>query len=752
MFKLKWINKTITTNQDANEMLNLTRAVQPELGAFDTETTGLHIIVDTPFLFAFGFIKPNEKVGHTYVIDLEKYPSLSEAVIIRWHRLAENFKKYYAHNIKFDLHMLENIKMPYTGTNVADTMTCIRFAHDAVNQKQGGPPLKQKDYTQRFIDHSSNYYEKQVNKVLSQKAKTLNLKLKERLKCLGAPPCPYKAKSYTLSVIDEMFKDCILGIEDLSDEVRPVYQSWLEEDVPQDIRNRMTSCLVSSEDVPFTHVPRELLTTYAHFDIMGCLEIAYSTEPVIKARETDTGVRIENDLIHPLVEMERVGFKADAEYLENSRVKLKAYIKTKREELFTLTGRSFKLGQHALIKEILNTDYDLEINSTENGELTTLLSALRREQGQSEVVRFIELLQELRTLEKWYSAYIIRFQNNLRRCDRLYTTIHQVGAVSGRVSSDFQQFPKQAILDDEGNELFHPRRVVLAEPTMVFLDYSQIELRFQALFTILVGSPDLNLCRAYMPHQCYTTFDGKNDGSQKMFFDYNEVEHIRAYKNHTWFLNENPQQEWEPTDVHGATTTMATGLTPEDEGFKRARGEIGKRTNFAKNYGARYKKICEMFPDKSPAECKQIDEAYYKAFPGVREYHTYCYRLADESAYAVNLFGVKYYGVNGHKLINMLIQGSAAYFLKLKILELHAHFKLKGYKSCLQMQVHDELIFKYDPADPPEMFTKIKEIMENWEDTLVPIVADIEVSNTNWAEKKEIKDSNDLQIYLSRRP
>ena len=37
---------------------------------------------------------------------------------------------------------------------------------------------------------------------------------------------------------------------------------------------------------------------------------------------------------------------------------------------------------------------------------------------------------------------------------------------------------------------------------IAYLDYSQVELRLQALYTILVGSPDLNLCRAYMPYEC----------------------------------------------------------------------------------------------------------------------------------------------------------------------------------------------------------------------------------------------------------
>ena len=194
---------------------------------------------------------------------------------------------------------------------------------------------------------------------------------------------------------------------------------------------------------------------------------------------------------------------------------------------------------------------------------------------------------------------------------------------------------------------------------------------FQAFYTILVGHPDLNLCRAYMPYKCHNEQFGA--------FDYKNPEHIKHW-NDKWYLDEDPTQQWVPTDVHGATTTQATGLKPGDEGFKEARYAIGKRTNFAKNYGASYKKIRQMYPNKTEEECHRIDDAYYKAFPGVKTYHAYCY---EQTAYSntPNMFGIKYYNVSGHKLINLLIQGSAAYYLKYKIRELYDYAKANNIKS-----------------------------------------------------------------------
>ena len=100
----------------------------------------------------------------------------------------------------------------------------------------------------------------------------------------------------------------------------------------------------------------------------------------------------------------------------------------------------------------------------------------------------------------------MRFEVDLKYGDMLYTTINLNTAVTGRVSSDFQQFPKYAIKTLDGIELFHPRKLFIVPDGykgIVYLDYSQIELRVQALYTILVGEGDLNLCRAYMPYSAH---------------------------------------------------------------------------------------------------------------------------------------------------------------------------------------------------------------------------------------------------------
>jgi DNA polymerase-1 len=754
MLKAKWTHIDITTNQHAADMVENFLKSNIIVGAFDTETDGLHIIHSRPFMFQFGWLT-SELQGYTYVVDLELQPELSRQVINAWHQLAERLPVYLAHNIKFDLHQLINNGTPYTYySNLSDTMFYIRYAHDALQPEKGGPPLALKKYATRYIDPNAQYHEHLMDQEKTAIASVINRKLIKRLRDCGATPPPqYNSKNYTMKVFDEMFKDPVFSIDQLSQDAQDAYYTWYNDDVPIWLQHRIHN-IVDSDDIPYNKLDRKTVRKYAHLDIVWVIECWLKTKPALDARDNWRGVEIENQLIEPLVEMERVGFLADKEYLQESRIKVANYIKQRREIFYELAGETVKVGQHERIREIFLKQFGRELESTKKEPLQQLKAGIMQgtipsvtEEQDKKCVAFINVLNELRTLEKWYAAYIIRFLKDLEKSDRLYTTINQVGAISGRVTSDFQQFPREPILTENGEELFHPRKIIKVSggdySSIVYLDYSQIELRFQALYTILVGHPDQNLCRAYMPYMCFR----KTDSEKIIPFNYELINDIKSYTNYKWYLNEAPDTEWTPLDVHGATTKIAFDIDETHPDFNKLRYK-GKTTNFAKNYGAKLKRIREMFPEYSIQQCRKIDEAYYKAFPGVRYYHEYC---ADRAAYAFtsNLFGVKYYNASGHNLINMLIQGSAAYYLKLKIIENYQYRKAHNIKSRWQMQIHDELSWEYHKDDDPAIFFAFKENMEDWPDALVPVVAEMEVTQTCWAEKKKVKNLDQLHTYLS---
>lgn len=746
MLQATWIHIDIDDEATFSDMQRLFRESNIIAGAFDTETSGLHILLDKPFLFQFGWLT-NNKTGFTFAVDLEQNNELARRVITQWHTMAATLPIYLAHNTKFDMHMLENIGLGYFEKNLSDTRFYIHYAHDAVSTRKGGAPLKLKEYASRYIDSSAKHHERLLDKEKTDISKVLNNRLKTMLQGCK-PPEKYHARSYTLSVFNEMFKDVLFTADQLPEDARRVYYTWLNDVVPVYLQDKVTG-LVESDMIPYNKLNRTNLKKYAHLDVVWVLEAWLKLDPVVKARENEIGLNIENRLIIPLFEMERVGFKTNKPYLEDCRVKVAAYIRNRREIFYELAGEELKIGQHAKIADLFRERFGHEVNSTDGDVLKQLRSELIRNNAEEDkpCIEFINVLEELRTLEKWYTTYILRFLQNLKHTDRLYTTIDQVGTVSGRVSSDFQQFPKDPIQTVDGEELFAPRRMIEVSGgdygAIVYLDYSQIELRFQALYTILVGHPDTNLCRAYMPYKCLR----KTDSGKLIPFNYENPQDIKDAYCIDWYYEEAPEKKWTPLDVHGATTKAAFDIDENHPDYKHLR-YVGKRVNFAKNYGAKYGKICTMFPERSAEECRRIDAAYYIAFPGVKQYHEYCYNRA-QYAYTTNLFGVRYYNVSGHNLINMLVQGSAAYYLKLKILELYEYSKAHNLKTRWQMQIHDELSWEKHIDDDPAVFFEFKRIMEDWTDGCIPVVADMEITTKSWFDKVEVATLDELKKELT---
>ena len=742
---MRKINKVqLNIIKTMEDLISAIRFCKKETGVhstvfFDTETTGLNIKYDKPFLIPWGFLDKHNN-AYIYCVDVDNNKHVFEqtaAAIVELTRTGT----LVGHNIKFDIHMLNNIGVKTPDCiHYVDTMILIRLAHNALTPENGGPPLGLKEYATKYIDRSAKDHEHLLKTERTTISKEYNKKLKDAL---------YKVdKKWTMKYLDDYFKDVLHSADTLEGAVKKAYMEWYNS-IPFSIRNNMTTGRVESDNIPYTMLNRERTTEYAMYDIVWTMEIYLQCLPAIQARENEEALRREESIIPALVRMEGCGFQMDTEYVKQVTKDLAEYLAQQRKTLFDLVGESFTVGQHAKIKEILNNKYHLNVIATGKDDLNRTYDELKAKNPDAEVVQFIGLVQELRTLEKWYTTYLLRFVREIELGHtRIYTQINQVGTVSGRVTSDFQQFPKYGINKADGSPLFHPRKMVVKSDGykgIAYLDYSQVELRLQALYTILVGSPDLNLCRAYMPYKCKTIIDDGDIGcglAQHHYedFDYKNPEHIKHAYDWKWYYDEDLSKEWVPTDVHAATTSVAfPDIDTSSDEFKKLRGKVGKRVNFAKNYGAQFNRIKVMFPDYDDETIHRIDDAYYKAFPGVKKYHEYCYKIVDLQPYVANLFGVKYYGLSGHKLINCLVQGSGAYLLKERIKEVDEYIQANKLKSRMQMQIHDEISYEIYPGEEKHV-KEFKRIMQKFDGSYVPIVADLEFTTTNWADKEECED------------
>ena len=580
---LKTNFKVITNKSDLIEAIKLYKKYKT-LIFFDTETTGLNIKYDTPFLLPWGFLNKNNTEAFIFCVDIDNNKDLfiETAKVLRI--LASQNRGLCGHNIKYDLHMLDNIGVElWDNINYIDTMVLIRLAHNALTPENGGPPLGLKEYSAQYIDRAAKTEEKLVKSLRTDLSKRYNKELKEQL---------YKIdRKWTLSYINDYFKDILHNINTLDNpKVKQAYQSWFN-NLPKEISSRMITAIVESKDIPYNLVDRSTVTKYAMYDIVWTMEVYLQCWEAIMARKNKIALIKELTLIPALVRMESCGFYINKDYVIETTKVLENYIRQQRDALTELVGEPIAVNQNKKIKDLLINKYKLDITGTGKDALERIYDELKIKEPDNPVIRFIGLIQEIRTLEKWYSTYLLRFVREIEQGHtRIYTQINQVGTVSGRVTSDFQQFPKYGINKEDGSPLFHPRKMVLTTPGfkgIAYLDYSQVELRLQALYTILVGSPDTNLCRAYMPYKCCHIVDDGSIGcnlNQYHFedFDYNNPEHIAHAYDWDWYYKEDLSKKWVATDVHAATTHVAFPDIPMDsDEFKKLRGKVGKRVNFA---------------------------------------------------------------------------------------------------------------------------------------------------------------------------
>jgi DNA polymerase-1 len=345
----------------------------------------------------------------------------------------------------------------------------------------------------------------------------------------------------------------------------------------------------------------------------------------------------------------------------------------------------------------------------------------------------------------------------------------QFNPVSGRFSGDAQQFPKDAVLTLQGDllkeqklpipdseVLYHPRRAFVG--AKYYLDYSQVELRYQAHHTLHFGG-DVNLCRAYMPFKCVHhqtgelySFDTRED--RKRWIELKDGaptdQHWEDLLKAGWSVWVVPEtgKPWIPTDVHGATSlralqTMGYDIEKMTKDELKWWRNIGKRFNFMRNYGGGDKKAAETL-EIDLESAKAMNKGYSDAFPLVVTYQKAIEKAMMKKGYVQSQSGRRYYLSDSwrfYKAANYMIQGPCADILKDKMIEIDDYIEAHcADLLAMDLCVHDELQF---PAFGTEEqclphIAAIKAIMEDTPDVKVPIVAEVEYTSDSWNNKRKV--------------
>lgn len=308
----------------------------------------------------------------------------------------------------------------------------------------------------------------------------------------------------------------------------------------------------------------------------------------------------------------------------------------------------------------------------------------------------MDLLIELRRWSKYESTYTRNWltRAGIARKPRLYTSYNLSGTVTGRLSSDMQQVPRNLFI----------RSIIGTKPGWRFVeaDFSQVELRIAAMF-----SKDPSLTKTFQ----------------------------------------------EGGDPHTETAAKVLGK-PAAQITKEER-KMAKAVNFGFLYGMWWKKF-RVYADQnygvqvSESEAKAYREAFFRQYTGLGPWHDRQRRLVRNLGYVKSPTGrVRHLptimstdeGVQAEaerEAINSPVQGFASDLTVLSMVLIHAELDPK--KARIIGNVHDSIMLEVREEVAEEVARRVKHIMEHLPIKelfgfvpTVPIEADVTIGQ-HWGE------------------
>lgn len=249
------------------------------------------------------------------------------------------------------------------------------------------------------------------------------------------------------------------------------------------------------------------------------------------------------------------------------------------------------------------------------------------------------------------------------------------------------------------------------------------------------GFPPLPLARAYLgPGKCRVWL--KRDYSQqelRLLGHFEDGVLLQAYLEDPWL------------DVHALARTLINQMLNANYGRKPI-----KNTGFGIIYGMGIEKLAwKSATDYETA--RRVRNAYMAIFPGLKTLIKTLKQLAKDGEPLRTWGGREYYCeppriIDGeernldYKLLNYLIQGSAADCTKESIIRYHEVPNLAGE---FLITVHDEINIAAELANREKAMRQLRDAMESIE-LDVPLLSEGEWSLTDWAHLKDFDDKRKI--------
>jgi DNA polymerase-1 len=305
---------------------------------------------------------------------------------------------------------------------------------------------------------------------------------------------------------------------------------------------------------------------------------------------------------------------------------------------------------------------------------------------------FIGPLLRYREMEKLRSTYGEGLINEIASDGRIHATFNQTVARTGRLSSDKPNLHNIPVRSDEGR-VFRTAFVAPKGWSLLVADYNQIELR----------------CIAHLA----------NDPGLVSAFQAGE-------------------------DIHRSTAARVFGVKPDD--VTHDQRSKAKMVSYGLAYGMEAYGLSQRLAIPV-SEAAGILDAYFEAFPNVKQYMDDAIHQARQAGYTETLFGRRRHieelmsdnfrvrQAGERQAMNAAIQGLAADIFKIALVRIDKALTKAKVQSRVVLQVHDEVIVEVPDDEKDVVGPLVLDIMKAAAQLNVPLEVNAAWGPT-WAEAK----------------
>lgn len=386
---------------------------------------------------------------------------------------------------------------------------------------------------------------------------------------------------------------------------------------------------------------------------------------------------IELPLIEVMAYMQFIGFSLDIDKLTKIGKDIRTKIEDITGRIYEFAGEEFNIRSNQQLGNILFEKLGLPSAKKTKTGYSTSAEVMEKLIGEHPIISEVLSFRKLTKLESTYIEAMIPLA---KKDGKIHSTFNQTVASTGRISSSNPNMQNIPIRDKEGKVI---RSVFVASDDYILVgaDYSQIELRVLAHL-----SEDEALIESF------------NRGE----------------------------------DIHKSTAARVMGIdTDKVTALDRSKA---KAVNFGVIYGMGAFSLSEDL-DISWTEAKKYIDGYFAKHKKVKEFLDTQIDKAKEEGYVTTILGrkrdIKEISANniivrqaGERLaMNSPIQGSAADIIKIAMRKVYD--SLKGMKSRLILQVHDELIVEAHKDELDKVKKLLRESMESAIKLKVQLIVDL---------------------------